>query len=292
MAGGHGSQHRASIEEQFSIPTGYGDDRIVLMVKDPWWLYAYWEIQPGTERAARSQLLPNEVPGLQSILRVHDVTGVDFPAQPANRSFDVSLSGLATNWYIHTNSPDREFIVDIGILARTGRFLLLARSNRVAAPRAGPSQLIDEAWMTSDEGFAKLVGSAGMGMGASPVGWLQLLSHQLFSGGWSSPISFAAGRPTLVRGFWYRLEADLVIHGATEPKSIVKIQDRQVAVRKDGTFSLRLALPGGTQTVTIEVTSPDGRQTRTTAPVVTLAWGGTLAPAAEAASTQKLRTSL
>ena len=35
-----------SIEESFQIPTGYGDHRIVLMVKDPWWVYAYWEVQP------------------------------------------------------------------------------------------------------------------------------------------------------------------------------------------------------------------------------------------------------
>ena len=62
------------VDEPFSIPTGYGDTRVILMVKDPWWLYAYWEVQPQTERAIRGQLLPEEVPGLQSILRVYDVT--------------------------------------------------------------------------------------------------------------------------------------------------------------------------------------------------------------------------
>ena len=75
-----------SVEEQFSIPTSYGEDRIVLMVKDPWWLFAYWEIQPGTERTVRSQLLPHEVSGLQTILRIYDVTDVAFPSQPAHRS--------------------------------------------------------------------------------------------------------------------------------------------------------------------------------------------------------------
>ena len=34
----------AAPQPSFAIPTGYGDDRIVLLVKDPWWLHAYWEI--------------------------------------------------------------------------------------------------------------------------------------------------------------------------------------------------------------------------------------------------------
>ncbi len=238
------------------------------MVKDPWWLYAYWEIQPGTERAARRQLLPEEIPGLQSVLRVYDVTGVDYPAQLAHRSFDIPLSGLATNWYIHTNAPDRSFLVEIGILTRAGRFLLLARSNRVTAPRAGPSDVIDEQWMTTDELFARLAG-LGLRPGSSPSGWLQAVS-----GSWSSAAMYGVSRVPTVRGFWYRIDTDLVLHGATEPRSTVIVQGQSVPVRKDGSFSLRLALPTGTQTIEIQVTSPNGQMTRTATPVVTLEWSG------------------
>lgn len=269
----------APADAPFSIPTGYGDDRIVLMVKDPWWLYAYWEIQPSTERAVRSELSPQEVIGLRTALRVYDVTGIDFPAEPAHQAFDIGLSGLATNWYIHTNSPNRSFIVEIGLLTHTGRFLLLARSNRVTAPRFGPSDVIDERWMTTDELYWKLFGlSAGIGIGSSPAAWSKALPQQLFSGTVSSTGHAAPSRPSAIRGFWCRVNTDLVIHGATEPKSTVLIQGQPALVRKDGTFSLRVALPVGTQTITIDVTSPDGRTTRTVTPIVTLAWSGALAP--------------
>ncbi len=272
-----GPSRAASVEEQFSIPTGYGQDRIVLMVKDPWWLFAYWEIQPATERAARSQLLPHEVAGLQSVLRVYDVTGIEFPAQPATALFDISLSGLATNWYIHVNAPNRSFVVEIGLLANTGRFLPLTRSNRVTTPRFGPSEIIDEAWMTTDETYGKLLGTlANLGSGSSPVEWARFMAHAVSSGNWSSMNVLSQGKPSVVRGFWCRVNTDLVIHGATEPRATVTIQGQPVAVRKDGTFSLRLALPDGTQTITIEVVSPDGRQTRTVTPIVTLAWSGSL----------------
>jgi hypothetical protein len=276
--------YRSAAEEQFSIPTGYGDDRIVLMVKDPWWLYAYWEIQPSTERSARSQLLPHEVAGLQSILRVYDVTGIEFPSQSAHRSFDISLSGLATNWYIHTDAPNRSFIVDIGLLTKSGRFLPLARSNQVTAPRFGPSDVIDEAWMTTEEMYGRLLSvSVGLGMGSSPTGWAKLLPPQLFSWNWSSPAVMGQHRPALIKGFWCRVDTDLVVHGATEPRAKVAIQGQPVAVRKDGTFSLRLTMPEGTQTITIDVTSTDGRQTQTITPIVTLAWSGPLT--SEAAKT-------
>jgi len=167
-------------EESFAIPTGYGDDRIVLMVKDPWWLFAYWEIQPSTERAARGRLLPHEVAGLQSILRVYDVTGVDDPASTSVRAFDIGLSGLATNWYIHVGAPNHAFLVEIGLLTTAARFLPLARSNRVTTPRFGPSDVLDEEWMTSDEAFWALLGAAsGIGIGSSQSGSAHLVMQQM-----------------------------------------------------------------------------------------------------------------
>jgi hypothetical protein len=265
-----------SPEQVYSFPAGYGETRIVLLVKDPWWIYAYWEVRPDDERAARSQLTPGEVVGLQTVLRVHDVTGVHFPASPANRSFDIPLSGLANNWYIHVDAPDRAFIVDIGLLTSQGRFLLLARSNVVTTPRAGPSDVIDDAWAIDDESFWKLFGASVIGTGSSPGQWMPAPSsaHAWLGSG-------AAGPRPPVQGFWCRVDTDLVIHGATEPRAQVSIQGRPVPVRSDGTFTLRFAVPRGVQTVTIDVVSADGATTRTITPTVTLAWSGMLSPSRE-----------
>lgn len=267
-------------EPAFSIPIGYGDNRIVLMVKDPWWLYAYWEIQPSVERSARAQLLPNEASGLQTILRVYDVTGRHYPQQPAHASFDISLSGMASNWYIKTDAPNRSFVVEIGLLANTGRFILLARSNVVTPPRYGPSDIIDEEWVTTDEDYWRLFGAAaGMGMGSSQSGMGSIganLSSAYFSGSWSSTNLYGLNKASPVKGFWCRVNTDLVIHGSAEPHSRVTIQGQPVALRKDGSFSLRLALPAGTQTITVEVTSPDGKKSQTLTPVVHLGWSGSI----------------
>jgi hypothetical protein len=264
-----------TVEDQYTIPSGYGDHHIVLMVRDPFWLFAYWEIQPEIERGIRGQLLPEEIPGLQTVLRVQDVTNLDFPAQPAHRAFDISLSGLARNWHIHTEAPGRSFIVDIGLLTAAGRFLLLARSNRVTTPRNAPSDITDESWFTADADYWKLFAASGIGPGASPADWSRLVSRQLSSSAAATRGFLGQLKSSQLKGFWCRVDADLVLHGATEPRARVVIQGQPVAVRKDGTFSVRLALPAGQQTVTIDMTSPNGRHTRTVSSIVSLAWQGT-----------------
>ena len=133
--------------------------------------------------------------------------------------------------------------------------------------------------MTTDELYWKFFSaSAGIGIGSSPSAWGSLVPRQLFSGNWSSLSVVAYNRPSVLKGFWCRVNADLVIHGATDPKASVVIEGQPAAVRKDGTFSLRLAMPDGSQTVTIEITSPDGQHTKTITPIVTLAWSGSLTP--------------
>lgn len=46
-------------------------------------------------------------------------------------------------------------------------------------------------------------------------------------------------------GFWFNVNAELVIYGATEPDAEVTIGGRVIKLRKDGTFGYRFALPDG-----------------------------------------------
>lgn len=240
------------------------------MVKDPWWLYAYWEIQPAVEREVRNQLAPGEFSGLQSVLRVYDVTGREFPRQAANAWFDTPLSGLANNWYIHVNAPNHSFVAEIGLLTKASRFLALARSNQVTTPRFGPSEEIDEEWMTTEEDYWKLFGvTAGVDMGSSPSGLKELMERKLFSPGAFSPGLFSPVKRPQAQPFWLAVDTELIVYGATDPKAAVTVQGQAIKPKADGTFSVRMALPEGTQTIPVEATSPDGQETRTISPAVT-----------------------
>ncbi len=58
----------------------------------------------------------------------------------------------------------------------------------------------------------------------------------------SSP---TAGPQAAPRKFWFNVNAELIIYGATEPDARVTIGGRPLGLRPDGTFSCRFALPDG-----------------------------------------------
>ncbi|HXG49473.1 MAG TPA: hypothetical protein VNO52_17755, partial [Methylomirabilota bacterium] len=64
------------------------------------------------------------------------------------------------------------------------------------------------------------------------------------AGGVSSVSSPYGGAPA-GKGFWFNVNAELVIYGATEPDAEVTIGGRSIRLRPDGTFSYRFALPDG-----------------------------------------------
>jgi hypothetical protein len=74
----------------------------------------------------------------------------------------------------------------------------------------------------------------------------------------SSPFGGAAKR----KGFWFNVNAELIIYGATEPDAAVTIGGRKIQLRKDGTFSFRFALPDGNYDLPVQATSADHSDSR------------------------------
>jgi len=69
-------------------------------------------------------------------------------------------------------------------------------------------------------------------------------------------------------GFWFVLNTELVVYGATQPDAHVTLQGRPVRLRPDGTFSLRFQLPDGEQVLPAIAESADGRFMRSITPTV------------------------
>jgi len=77
-----------------------------------------------------------------------------------------------------------------------------------------------------------------------------------------SSVSSPFGGPERRRGFWFNVNAELIIYGATEPDAKVTIGDRRIKLRPDGTFSFRFALPDGEYPLPAAAESADGEETR------------------------------
>lgn len=69
--------------------------------------------------------------------------------------------------------------------------------------------------------------------------------------------------------FHFVVHTELVVYGAAEPGARVTLQGSPVALRDDGTFSLRFQLPDGEQVLRAVAVSSDGAVERVIMPVVT-----------------------
>jgi hypothetical protein len=251
------------------LPAGYGKDRIVAMVRDPYWLHCYWELTRHAIQRAEAAL-GQEWHAAKPILRLLDVSSHDTTSATESILRDIDIHGGCNNWYIDVGSPPRSYRVDIGYLARSGRFYVLSRSNVVTTPRAGVSDIIDENWVDIDAKKAERIYA--MSGGFDPAGTSSLELKQLFEERLRRPLgspavtSFGSGGLMLggkVRKFWFQLDAELIVYGATEPNARVTLQGEPVKLRPDGTFTMRFSLPDSRQIIPAVATSPDGIEERT-----------------------------
>jgi hypothetical protein len=259
-------------QREFRFPHGYGDNRIVILIRDPWWIFSYWEIRRDKEEEVLRRIESAGDQKQKSVLRVYDVTDIHFNGRNAHTYFDIDLSGLANSWYVNVGKPDRAWVVDIGIFTKNGDFYMLARSNVVKTPRFGMSDQLDAEWMMPEEEYWKmfsLSGGFGLGKGSFEVSEQvkRQLEAQLSSGVLSSGASIFKKRSD--RKFWLVVNCELIVYGATEPDAKVTMQGKPMQLRPDGTFSARFALPDGIQAIPVEATSNDGIDTRRITPTVT-----------------------
>jgi len=248
------------------LPAGYGKDRIVVMVRDPYWLHAYWELTRQAILRAEAAL-GQEWHFAKPILRLLDVTCHDTTNSAEAVVRDIDIHGGCNNWYIDVANPPRSFRVDIGYLARNGQFYVLARSNVVSTPRAGLSDVIDENWADIDAKKADRIYamSGGFDPTASSLELKQLFEERLRRP-MGSPAVTSFGSGAFLgkqRKFWFQIDAELIVYGATEPTARVTLQGEPIALRPDGTFTRRFSLPDSRQIIPAVAASADGIEERT-----------------------------
>jgi hypothetical protein len=250
-----------------SLPAGYGKDRIVAMVRDPFWLHVYWELtQQSVQRAEAA--LGQDWHGAKPILRVLDVSSHDTTSTSEATVRDIEIHGGCNSWYIEVKNPPRSYRVDVGYLSKQGRFYVLGRSNVVSTPRPGVSDRVDENWADFDPAQADRIFAMSGGFDpARATSSLEL--KELFEQRLRRPIgssgvsSFGSGAVGKDRKFWFKLDAELIIYGATEPHARVTLQGEPVKLRPDGTFTMRFSLPDGRQIIPAVASSHDGVEERT-----------------------------
>lgn len=112
----------------------YDKNYLVLLVRDPYCLYAYWELSARQKEiiAQEFNCTWGEVP---LVMRVYDVTGINFNGSNAHQHYDIPVHAMANNQYIKEVKANTSYCIDLGVVTLDGRFVTLLRSNIVSTPR-------------------------------------------------------------------------------------------------------------------------------------------------------------
>ena len=236
-------------------------DRMVLMVRGPYWMHAFWEITPRSISRAQAAL-GQEWHSARPVLRVLRIETAS-QASPAARVIrEIEVHGGVKNCFIDVREPMR-CKVEIGYLTTSGRFHGLARSNAVTTPPASQSDTLDVHWGEILGDCDRIYAMSG---GFSPENnsteLQELFEERLRRPMVTSPKSTGPedgdSEPTFRTDFQLDVDAEMVVYGVTQPDARVTLQGEPVRVQSDGTFRVRVDMPNKRQVLPIIATAPDG----------------------------------
>lgn len=238
-------------------------DRLVVMVRDPYWLHAYWEISPRSVERAQSAM-GQHWHGTTPVLRVFRVAADG----TASLYREITIHGGVSHWYVDVQNPPQDYRMEIGYLATSGQFYSLARSNTVTTPPAGTSDSVDENWSDIDQNADRIFAMSG---GYSDRGTsleLQELLEERLRRPMGNPMQTRYGSGAVralaeTQELPFAVDAELIVYGVSHPHAHVTLQGEPVALRGDGSFTVRMQLPDRRQVIPVTASSPDGVEQRT-----------------------------
>lgn len=132
------SSESATEEDLRELDNFYGETHATLLVRDPYWIYVFWEINDATREQF---LIPRGAHSGQMMLRWYDVTDLlEFNGSNAHHTIDTDISDDSSSWYQHVPESNRCWCVDLGVIGENGDFLPICRSNTVQTPRDSLAQ--------------------------------------------------------------------------------------------------------------------------------------------------------
>lgn len=251
-----------------SRPRRGGDrDRVVLIVRDPFWLQVCWEVsRRGVERAraAMAEQWHTARPTLR-LLEVDDGSTSNTAERVVR---DIGIHGGVSNWYIDVYQPPKSHRVDLGYLSSSGKYYSLARSNTVKTPQPGSSDAIDNNWADIAANYEKVYAMSGGYDEENDAGELRELFEERLRRPMGSPMmtGYGVGAERLLnrdRELPFNVDAEMIIYGSTKPDARVQLAGDPVKLRPDGTFTVRLSMPDRRQVLPVVASSADGVEQRT-----------------------------
>ena len=242
-------------------------DRIVLIVRDSFWLQGYWEITAATVsriKIAMGIYWHKAFP----VLRLLEISSRGNTNSFEEVAKEIPIQGGASNWYINVPDQNKSYRLAIGYVLpseneESDRFHLIAKSNEVLTMPTNCEG--DQSWSDITNNAEKYYAQSGGYDSARVSADLK----DVFEEKSEQPLHSVAIQniPSLSRfgaDLEFKVDAHLVIHGATDSNANLTIKGAPVPINDDGSFVLRMELPEKRQVLPIIASSFDGTQQRTT----------------------------
>ena len=115
-------------DDTYVLPKSYNATRIVLMLRDPAWAFAYWELADTLVRELEG------CPGFNGLfLRISQLENTDSREGKIVDSFDIPIQLSDLQWYIHLS--ERNTVYQARLVSRCeGKEEVHATSGRIAVP--------------------------------------------------------------------------------------------------------------------------------------------------------------
>jgi hypothetical protein len=117
------------------LPETYGVDECEVLFKDPFWVFAYWEVTEGGIASARAQLgqsAPTSKLVMRMFTTVPGAEGID------RQTEDVDLPWNHGRRYMQAPKAGAHLRIAVGLLSGEGYFAPIAHSSLVRVPPAEP----------------------------------------------------------------------------------------------------------------------------------------------------------
>lgn len=244
---------------------GQTKDRLVVLVRDPYWLHVHWQLARASVQRVRAAM-GQHWHGAKPVLRLFEVTrnGTTNTARRGIR--DIEIHGGVVNWYIDVQDPPHSYQLEIGYMAADKKFSSLATSNVVTTPQSGTGESFDQNWAEVAKDSDRIFAMSGGYTDSESTDDLKEVFESRVHRTLGDPIVSRFGSGASANGhrdFNFKVDTELIVHGAVNPGTHVTLRGEPVRLRPDGTFAVRFTLPDRRHVLPVVAQSQDGVEQRT-----------------------------
>jgi hypothetical protein len=240
-------------------------DRVVVLVRDSYWIQVCWEIK--SKSVARAQAaLAHQWHAARPIIRLYEVQNDSQQVHGTRVLRDIEIHGGVTNWYVDIDRTPTPYRVEIGYLADTGEFHPLCRSNTVTPPVPGSCEATDMNWDEIAKDYKRIFALSGGDTDGQGNQDLKDLFEQRLQRPMSKSVVMKhglSGQDEDESKLHFEVDSELIVYGNAEPDATVTMAGEPVKLAKDGSFTIRMDLPDRRKVFPLVAQGADGLREKT-----------------------------